>query len=519
MESPLEEDTSMDRRICILVALWSALFFNTSFPSLAATIVVDPGGGGNHTEIQPAVDAAQAGDTILVKPGEYVVARPVTFRGKDITVKAEAGPDATTIRMSESPADPSRASVVLFEGGEGPDAVLEGFTLTGGRGTLLEIQPSYDKIETQVGGAIAIRSGCSPTVRVCTIAGNFARVGSGIFVGTGCGLTLEDSRAMCNSSDTEAYLSNFEPGDGVAFTLDSTGTLKHSTITENPGAGLGCYGVGAIALEDCILSRNGRDGLLQQGGSLALEGCTISENQGSGALIYDNASLTVRRSTVAGNREWGLKYQGSPLIVSSIVWDNSEGSFQGNGEPLAFYSCIDGQDGFLGFANIDEDPRFCGWTGGAEVHVDASREGGGDGTAASPFKELAQALRGYSIALSPDSPCIGSGEGGVNMGADHGICQSPAVTARMVHLAPGTYAMGEETLTFHVSLKGSGAEATVIEGTVYGLRTGASLRGVTVTKGLRWAVVVGGGNAPEISDAGSWATTRVETKRTMEGST
>jgi hypothetical protein len=508
MESPLEEDTSMDRRICILVALWSALFLGTSFPCLGATIVVDLQGGGDFPEIQPAIDAAQAGDTVVVKPGEYVVVRPITFRGKNITLKAEGGPEATTIRMSDSPADPSRASVVLFEGAEGPGAILEGFTLTGGRGALLEIQTRADTLETRVGGAIAVRGGSSPTVRACTVAGNFALVGSGIFVGAGCGLSLEDSRVVRNSSDTEAHLINTRPGDGIAFTLDSKGTLKRSIITENPGAGLGSYGAAAIALEDCTLSRNGRDGLFQQGGSLSLEGCTLSENQGSGARTdsYLN-SLTLHRSTIAGNRQCGFynNWHMSLFLVSCIVWDNSEGFLQGNSqghcEALAFYSCIDGQDGFLGFANIDEDPRFCGWTGGAEVHVDPSRDGGGDGTEASPFKELAQALQGYSLALSPGSPCIGSGEGGVNMGADHGICQGPAVTSRTVHLSAGTYPMGEETLTFHVSLEGSGPEATVIEGTLYGLRTGARLRGVTVTKGPQWGVLVGEGNSPEISDS------------------
>jgi len=36
-------------------------------------IVVDPSGGGDFTEIQPAIDAAADGDTVLVQPGEYVI--------------------------------------------------------------------------------------------------------------------------------------------------------------------------------------------------------------------------------------------------------------------------------------------------------------------------------------------------------------------------------------------------------------------------------------------------------------
>ena len=48
-------------------------------PCGAATIIVDPSGGGDFIEIQPAIDAAQNGDTVLVKPGEYVITESIDF--------------------------------------------------------------------------------------------------------------------------------------------------------------------------------------------------------------------------------------------------------------------------------------------------------------------------------------------------------------------------------------------------------------------------------------------------------
>ena len=96
--------------------------------------------------IQGGIDVAADGDIVLVGSGEYVVTEPVTFNRlhepgdgsppvRDIVLRAAAGPDETTIRMAETPDDPERASVVVFRSGETNATVLEGFTLTGGRGT------------------------------------------------------------------------------------------------------------------------------------------------------------------------------------------------------------------------------------------------------------------------------------------------------------------------------------------------------------------------------------------------
>ena len=48
-----------------------AILYSSSFP--AATLTVDLNGGADYTDIQSAIDAAKDGDTVLVKPGEYVV--------------------------------------------------------------------------------------------------------------------------------------------------------------------------------------------------------------------------------------------------------------------------------------------------------------------------------------------------------------------------------------------------------------------------------------------------------------
>ncbi len=48
-------------------------------PALGREIVVDLNGGGDFTEIQPAIDAAEDGDTVLVRSGEYVITESIDF--------------------------------------------------------------------------------------------------------------------------------------------------------------------------------------------------------------------------------------------------------------------------------------------------------------------------------------------------------------------------------------------------------------------------------------------------------
>src|SRR5512136_1557214 len=80
----------------------------------AATLTVDSSGGADYAEIQPAIDAASDGDTVLVKPGEYVIAEPIDFNRlqdpdepasppvKDIVVRSEGGAAMTTLRMADA---------------------------------------------------------------------------------------------------------------------------------------------------------------------------------------------------------------------------------------------------------------------------------------------------------------------------------------------------------------------------------------------------------------------------------
>ena len=104
---------------------------------------------GDQPTIQAAIDAAADTDEIVVAEGTYFEA--IDFIGKAITVRSSNGAEVTFIDTQQN------GSVVTCDTGEGPDTVLDGFTITGG---------------ANVAGGGMNNSNSSPTVTNCTFSGN-----------------------------------------------------------------------------------------------------------------------------------------------------------------------------------------------------------------------------------------------------------------------------------------------------------------------------------------------------------
>ena len=227
----------------------TVIAFSLVLPATARVIHVSLDGQADFDTIQTGIDAAEEGDTIQVAPGEYVVTSPITFQGKPITVRAEAGPEVTTIRMSDPPGrrvsfpyNPDRFSVIIFESGETEASVLEGFTISNGTGCLWEYPPSPGP-SYQVGAGIFC-NGASPTITNCVISENH----------------------------TETDRSIQDCGGGVAL-LNSSAVLQNCTISNNRtsywAGGIYIFN-GSPVLQDCIISDNEVTHAKGQGGGLIL---------------------------------------------------------------------------------------------------------------------------------------------------------------------------------------------------------------------------------------------------------
>ena len=171
--------------LAALVAVLSAA------PVSGRTWTVSADGPGAAPTIQAGIDSAAVGDTVLVGPGTYY--ENITFRTKDLVVRSEMGPEATIIQGSPSAVTVTSVrepmslgedaaggmlwlspesligTVVTIEGGQSRNAVLDGFTVTGGQH-----------------GIVAGNS--SPTIRGNVITGNYTNAsGGGVLWASGAG--------------------------------------------------------------------------------------------------------------------------------------------------------------------------------------------------------------------------------------------------------------------------------------------------------------------------------------------
>jgi len=296
-------------------AVIGLLVLVTALPLAAATIVVDGTGGGDVLTIQAGIDAAVAGDLVLVRPGVYSGPGNVAldFGGKAISVVSEAGAAVTVIDCGGT----ERA--LHFHSGEGHDSVFRGFTVTGGAAAL--------------GGAILCQN-ASPTVALCQLTDCYASNAGGAAGCTNSAAVFD--RVLISNCHTSPF------GNGGGMALDrSDVALADVSITGctawHGGGGLYCTASSPVLTRCAIIrntAHNNGGGLhLTEDSSPLVEACTISGNSSDddGAAVYchDRSSpqlLGCRLERNAAGRYGGGVFcdQGSaPLIRHNQIINNS----------------------------------------------------------------------------------------------------------------------------------------------------------------------------------------------------
>jgi len=212
--------------------------------------------------IQSAIKAAADGDVICVLAGRYT--ENIDFSGKAVHVLGFQGATQTTIDGA------SQDTVVRFDDGEGPEAILEGFTLTGGDnedGGGIEIRQSSPTLRSLVidgneatnGGGIAIDSG-SPTVSNVVLVWNAATDGGAVWIDGASGPAEPEFSAIFITGH------NIDSTGGGIYARDAFIQITNSTIWGNYAgeSGGAIYFSGEVSMEatnvDFVGNVAGEDG-------------------------------------------------------------------------------------------------------------------------------------------------------------------------------------------------------------------------------------------------------------------
>ena len=316
--------------------------------------------------IQMGIESAIEGDTVLVEPGSYFGNNAIFNKNIILGSRYLTTGDVSYINNTIIDGTNENCPLMIY-GNVNNTCRVTGFTIQNGTTGCVYGQ----------GGGVYVE-GTDPRLDNLVIKNNHStNFGGGICIKFDSSPSLDDILIKNNIAD--------ELGGGIYVDYNASPVMNNIEIINNSalhGGGIFVFDSSQVIMNNSLIAQNfaislypnypiypteGYGGIEASGATIILNGCTISNNQGGGMFLKNGTQVT---------------------MINSIYWWNesivlSGGSDQDENMLSASFSNI--QYGWEGEGNIDLNPLFC------------SSESG-------------------DYTLAENSPCIGSGENGSNIG-------------------------------------------------------------------------------------------------------
>ncbi len=361
--------------------------------------------------IQKGIDAASDGDIVIVADGVYEGAgnTNLDLGGKAVILKSENGAESCVIDCMSM----QDTRGLHFHSGEGPDTILDGFTITHGNadnggGILCENSSAPTIVNSRIVGNRAEEKGggiqcysSSPRIANNEIMENSAKIGAGV--------SCDDSSSPVIENNVFAKNSGEESGGGINCSSSSAPIIAGNTLKANSADfGGGISSRNAFPQITCNFIRENRaeaNSGDRGGGGIYCDGPAspeiannvISRNQSvipGGGIFCLSASPGIINNTIIENSSAGMgggiycRENANPTVSNTILWDDKPQEIAIESDSVIEVSYSDVQGGLQNVVklgtllwldgNIDADPML------TMEHKDDYR-------------------------LSDSSPCIGAG--------------------------------------------------------------------------------------------------------------
>lgn len=356
----------------VLATLWVVLLGSAS---RADTIHVP----WDAPTIQAGVDQARPGDVVEVADGVFTGPgnRDVDLLGKAITVRSLSGPQHCTIDCQ------GQARAFVVRSGEGPQTVIEGFTVIGGQSH-----------QGWGSGEAVLVTDASPVIRGCVFANNgfhydgkdFGPRGGALYLGMSAA-RIEDCVFEDNWAEYGGAIYAFQSSPQLVrcvFRRNKAWATIHffASFHEGDGGAVYLYGCNGVSVVDCVFDENES---IDRGGAMCIRASILS------------SSGEIESCTFVRNWAFGDDGESDPGEVlsfwaesnESLSWKLTHSIVQHTVSPLPL---IEAQG-----AHAELGVRFCdvlgGWPGNTNFDADP----------------LLVDMDGGDYGLLPGSPCIDAG--------------------------------------------------------------------------------------------------------------